>query len=355
MALEPPELDIPSSRATVGVRIINSTARMLHIPTSLFVTPDIKGYATVDAPAFTFLIEHSSGRKVLFDLGLRKDWENLPAVIVDQIKRYGWDVSAKKGIREILEESGVDGKDIEAIIWSHFHWDHTGDPSTFDRHTNLVVGPGFKESFMPGYPLNPESPILESDYEGREVRDVSFTKDGLKLGRFNAFDYFGDGSFYLLDSPGHAIGHLCGLARVTTDVDSYIFMGGDVCISGGQLRPSEYVPFPDSIQPHPFHTGDDTSCPGEIFEHLLPHGKTRPFYNLARDGIHSNPDEGEATISKVIGADAHNEVLIVMAHDPTVPLWVDFFPTYANDFLKKGWKEKGRWLFLKQFEQAVNI
>lgn len=85
----------------------------------------------------------------------------------------------------------------------------------------MIVGPGFKEAFLPGYPADENGFILESDYAGRELREVDFTQ-GKKVGRFDAFDYFGDGSFYLLDSPGHAVGHLCGLARVTSNPDSYI-------------------------------------------------------------------------------------------------------------------------------------
>lgn len=85
---------------------------------------------------------------------------------------------------------------------SHFHWDHTGDPSTFPTSTELVVGPGFKKAFMPGYPSNPDAPIKESDYRGRNVREISFANSSLRLGRFRALDYFGDGSFYLLDAPG---------------------------------------------------------------------------------------------------------------------------------------------------------
>lgn len=55
---------------------------------------------------------------------------------------------------------------------------------------------------MPGYPSNPDAPIKESDYRGRNVREISFTDPSLRLGRFRALDYFGDGSFYLLDAPG---------------------------------------------------------------------------------------------------------------------------------------------------------
>jgi glyoxylase-like metal-dependent hydrolase (beta-lactamase superfamily II) len=51
------------------------------------------------------------------------------------------------------------------ILLSHCHFDHIGDPSRFPSSTSLVVGPGFREAFLPGYPSNPEAPIKQSDYE----------------------------------------------------------------------------------------------------------------------------------------------------------------------------------------------
>ena len=104
----------------------------------------------------------------------------------------------------------VRGRPIINTTWSflltrphsHFHWDHTGDPSTFPTSTELVVGPGFQKAFMPGFPSNPDAPIKESDYKGRNVREISFASSNLRIGRFRALDYFEDGSFYLLDSPG---------------------------------------------------------------------------------------------------------------------------------------------------------
>lgn len=354
MAQPPPDLKIPSSTTTVNIRIIDTTSRISGIPLSGFVSPAIKGHTHITAaPAFSFLIEHPSNRKLLFDLGVRKDKENFAPKIVNRLRDGRWDVEVKQGVREQLEAHGVSGKDVEGIVWSHWHWDHTGDPSTFDPHTTLIVGPGFKDAFTPGYPANEESPIRESDYKNRHLREISFDQ-GLKIGRFNAFDYFGDGSFYLLDSPGHAIGHLCGLARVTAN--TFIFMGGDACHHAGQFRPSQYVPLPSSISPNPLSLGSSTPCPGSLFEDLYRDGDgKKPFYAIAKGegGIAHDADEAERTIGKVVEADARDEVLVVMAHDSTLLDVADFFPKYANDFKEKGWVEKGRWLFLKDFAGAV--
>ena len=114
----PPPLNIPESKSVVNVHIINSTSRIKGIPFSLFMTPPYEGLDYLEAPAFSFLVEHrSSGRKILFDLGVRKDWENLPATTVNRIKHGGWTVTIEKGVAEILQEGGVAPKDIEAIIW----------------------------------------------------------------------------------------------------------------------------------------------------------------------------------------------------------------------------------------------
>jgi hypothetical protein len=34
---------------------------------------------------------------------------------------------------------------------------------------------------------------------------------------------------------------------------------------------------------------------------------------------------------------------------------MDFFPKEANEWKAKGWKEEGRWRFLKDFQRAVEL
>ena len=118
MSSSSPQLNIPSSNSTVKVHIIDTTSHIQKIPWSVFAEPHIKGFDYVDCPAFSFLIDHpTNGRKVLFDLGVRKDWKNLAPRIADRIRGGGWHVTVEKDVAEILQEGGLKPGDVEAIIW----------------------------------------------------------------------------------------------------------------------------------------------------------------------------------------------------------------------------------------------
>ena len=113
-----PILNIPESESTVHVRVINSTSRIRGIPVRTFFEPEIKGFEVLDCPAYSFLIEHPpSGRKVLWDLGVRKDWKNFAPRILKRIGDGGWQVTVEKGVAELLQEGGVKPEEIDSIIW----------------------------------------------------------------------------------------------------------------------------------------------------------------------------------------------------------------------------------------------
>ncbi|CUA69621.1 hypothetical protein RSOLAG22IIIB_03993 [Rhizoctonia solani] len=341
-AITPPSLHIPASDSTVKLSIIDTTSRIKGPPTNAFFEPVIKGFEVMDCPAYAFLIEHNeSNSKLVFDLGVSKNWRNGPPIIADRALKLGWDISVPKTVSEILTEHGIPLKAINTVIWSHWHWDHTGDPNLFPQTTSLTVGPGFKSAMLPGYPANPESPILESAYSDRQLVEISFDSAPKLIGGFRAFDYFGDGSFYLLDSPGHAIGHLY------------------ICHHGGQMRPTKYLPLPDPISPNPFpHQLKVSECPGQILLDIHPnHSGTKPFYRVSdppRGGAAStDPPEAQRSLEKLLNIDCHKNIFTIIAHDDTMLGIVEFFPSTLNDWKLKGYKEKSMWKFLKDFKGAL--
>ena len=99
----------------------------------------------------------------------------------------------------------------------------TGNPTLFPSSTDLIVGPGFKDAFVPAYPTVPDSSVDERLWAGRELVEVEMTSD-FKIGEYDALDFFGDGSFYLLSTPGHAVGHMSGLARTSSDPPQFFFL-----------------------------------------------------------------------------------------------------------------------------------
>jgi len=243
-----PSQSLPKSSSTCQVSIINTTCD-ITVPPHYLIQPKVVGYDWINLPTYSYHIKHKkSGKELLFDLGCRKDWQNLVPHLRDMVKGHVNGLKVQRNVQDILSDGGVSLTNIEALVLSHFHFDHSGDLSKLPKSVKLIVGPGFKEAFTPGYPSRQDSPFHEADFEGRETIELAFS-DGLKIGDFRAHDYFGDSSFYILDVPGHAVGHICGLARTTPD--TFVFLGGDACHFTGVIRPTSYVPMPEFIPEGP--------------------------------------------------------------------------------------------------------
>lgn len=116
----PPSLNVPNSKCSVTLKLINTTAYIKGPGISALLQPHIQGHDTIGGPSYAFLIERESGgktRKVLFDLGMRKDSNEFSPLIKGSIEAPHWSIHVDKTVAEILEEGGVSRNDIEAIIW----------------------------------------------------------------------------------------------------------------------------------------------------------------------------------------------------------------------------------------------
>jgi len=191
-----------------------------------------------------------------------------------------------------------------------------------------------------------------TDTSDRNLREISFEgPKSLKIGQFPAFDYFGDGSFYLLDSPGHAVGHLCGLARTTTDPDTFVLMGGDVCHYAGIFRPSEYLPIPETISPHPCHSKEGSVlCPGEAFARLQKSRGRKPTDSLFDLTFGLDLELATKTTRQLQELDCNENIFVIVAHDSTVRDGVPHFPQSINNWKAQGFGQELKWAFLRDLE-----
>ncbi|KAB5578603.1 beta-lactamase-like protein [Coniochaeta sp. 2T2.1] len=209
--------NIPSG-AVATLSIIDTTLHLGNVGTRDLMAPAMSGFDILPAfPTWSFLLESSTGKKAVFDLGVAHNLDSYSPRLSNDLKYTGWTVETAHDVADILKNNGVDPSDINDVIWSHEHFDHIGDISRFPNTTNLIVGPGFKETNLPAWPTNPYSQLRDDYFEGRNVIQMDFEKQSpeLQIGPFNAFDLWGDGAVYLLSTPGHTQSHLGALVRTT--------------------------------------------------------------------------------------------------------------------------------------------
>jgi glyoxylase-like metal-dependent hydrolase (beta-lactamase superfamily II) len=348
-----PVLNAPVSANTCELWAIDATCDIL-VPTVSLIQPEIKGHEFLNLPTFAFYIHNPRlNKRVLFDNGGRKDWWNVPPDVANNLKNRGVaGIQITHDVHDILAAGGVDPETIDSVVWSHFHWDHVGNIQLFPKSTDVVVGPGFKKAFLPGYPVEPTSPLYEADFEGRNLHEIEYD-DSLKIGQFQAHDFFGDGSFYILNTPGHTIGHVSGLVRTTPD--TFVFLGGDISHFPGMYRPTRYAPLPEVVPPETkLDARLPVPCACSLFTAYHPNpsaARTTPFYHVSQhpDSWYGDALLAQKSVDGLAEFDASENVFVATAHDPALREICEQFPhATMNEWKAKGWTRQAHWHFLNE-------
>jgi glyoxylase-like metal-dependent hydrolase (beta-lactamase superfamily II) len=226
----------------------------LTLPERNFVSdPDMTKGTTV--PSMCFLIEHPNHHqgtttRVVFDLGIKRDLTGYRQPATRHHITTRQPVYSSPDVRSSLLNGGIDPSErgsVDYVIVSHIHWDHVGQPSDYP-HSQFVVGSGtlhvLEHGAAPGYPSEriergalpvsqtvelPPTPDAAGDRKQmaasgqRQTRHTWQSLSALP----NALDFFGDGSFYVIDAPGHIHGHVNVLLRVAAG--KWVYLGGDCC------------------------------------------------------------------------------------------------------------------------------
>jgi glyoxylase-like metal-dependent hydrolase (beta-lactamase superfamily II) len=115
------------------------------------------------APDYVFLIEHiATGNKYVFDLGMRKDLENLPPLIIKNVlPQFKCEPQSPADILMAHGTPEQQPENIKAVIFSHMHFDHVGDGAQagFEK-AEMWIGPTCCTYARPGYPVDEGAPTL---------------------------------------------------------------------------------------------------------------------------------------------------------------------------------------------------
>ena len=231
----------PTRTDQVYLQVSALEGGQLTLPEELFVTDPIADLR-VTVPSLCFFIRHPTAT-LIFDLGLKRDLSAYPPAQQAHISQRQ-PIVLLPDVAEHLRSAKVDPtKDIDYVMLSHVHWDHVGTPADFPN-AKFVVGSGtlhLLEHGAPNYPADTfDTNLLPRDrtYElpptpNTAVGSAATQQLGhLKWEPFasifpNAIDFFGDGSMYVIDSPGHLYGHVNLLLRVSAT--RWLYLGGDCC------------------------------------------------------------------------------------------------------------------------------
>lgn len=117
MDTELPKGKLPPGGVNIDVKLINPVdfgPAQIH----RFMSPPVPGLETFpSSPSLCFLLEHGSGRKLVWDLGIRKDYHNYAPSIRNYLPTTKYTIKVEKNLVEILGEHDVRAEDVEAVIW----------------------------------------------------------------------------------------------------------------------------------------------------------------------------------------------------------------------------------------------
>ncbi|KAJ2901598.1 hypothetical protein MKZ38_001618 [Zalerion maritima] len=164
-----------------------------------------------------FYIHHkATGRKILWDLGISNDSTLYTPFVLNYHFPSCNPVGPRCPLADQLGKLGVGAEDIDTVIFSHAHWDHCRPLKHDFPNAKIVFGPGTGTHCSPGHIKGGEiQPMVQWDsrfFGAGQVRTDPFEElDGRwePWGPFDrAMDYFGDGSFWVIQAPGHMAGNL---------------------------------------------------------------------------------------------------------------------------------------------------
>ncbi|CBF78286.1 hypothetical protein AN8635.2 [Aspergillus nidulans FGSC A4] len=200
---------------------------------------------------WAFFVQHTAqGRNVIWDVGMSSNSDDFPPVIGHGVIKEAKVLDPAESLTaQIQRRSGIMADQIDTVLLSHAHFDHCRPISRLFPNAIAYFGPGTFDFCSPGHFADPASPWDGRFFDPARATERCETLIGpwTPFGPFeHAIDFFGDGSFWVIQAPGHMPGNLCACARIESG--EWVLLGSDCCHSRGLLEGAKEIatfPLPD--------------------------------------------------------------------------------------------------------------
>lgn len=200
----------------------------------------VPAHEMIDVPIVAFLLEHPAAGLVLVDTGFhrcvaegpsRERSRNLGAL--GRMMTRGMRMDPQRTVAAQLSAKGIEPADVGLVVMTHLHFDHASALRDFPAARVIVSQPEWQEArgrypFMHGYvaaQIDSRPSYRTIDFAGAPGReDVPFGR---------TIDLFGDGSLTLAFTPGHTLGHVSLIARLS---GREALLTGDAAYTMGTIR-----------------------------------------------------------------------------------------------------------------------
>ena len=205
-------------------------SRIARLRAGLRAGPD-----ALDAPCLAFVVRHPSAGSILVDTGLHPDAHTDPGA------DFGWPMRLLfRGLEPVgppfdeqLRALGVEPGDVERVLMTHLHVDHTSGMrllpnAKFFCTRREWAATGGRLAAMKGYraghlPDQDRMILVDLEADGEPHGALAHT-----------IDLLGDGSIRLVSTPGHTRGHQSVLLHTAGDHD--VLLVGDAAYTLRNVR-----------------------------------------------------------------------------------------------------------------------
>ncbi len=196
-------------------------------------------------PAMFTLLEHPTRGPILFDTGYGQGYLDAKRQLTGRIYNAVTPVttSADRFAAPQLQARGIEPRDVELIVASHFHADHVAGLADFPRARFVYLRSAWQDvarlkglralgkGFLPN--------LIPKDFEERSdpIEEHAFTELAPEFQPFRrGADLLGDGSLMAVPLPGHAVGQIGLFVRRAGPTP--LLLAADACWTSRSFRES---------------------------------------------------------------------------------------------------------------------